>query len=73
MAKRSVHTILLPNSEDESHVQSSLFTAPATKSEHAKDHHRVQSAAPATEFSEMPMAPQRERSQGKHPWAGKFA
>ena len=30
------------------HVQKSRFTAPVTKSEHLEDHHRVQSAAPAT-------------------------
>ena len=34
-------------SENEPHVQKSRFTAPATKSEHAEDHH-VQGTAPAT-------------------------
>ena len=39
---------LHPTSENEPHVQNSRFTAPATKSEHAEDHRRVQSTAPAT-------------------------
>ena len=35
-------------SPNETHIQKSRFTAPVTKSELLDDHHRVQSAAPAT-------------------------
>ena len=38
MRKRSFRSRLPPISENEPHVQSPRFTAPATKSKHAKDH-----------------------------------
>ena len=34
-----------------SHTQRSRFTAPATESEHAEDHHHVQNTEPSTKFA----------------------
>ena len=48
-AKRSFRSRLPPIPEHEPVVQKSRLSAPATKSEHAEDHHHLQGTAPATE------------------------